>query len=112
MIGKHYSIKDYHCAHFLAEWYETRLGVTIPIVGEFEVSFMRWMRKHFTQIDNPVDNCLVYMYKNKTAHVGVYFDYGVYHNYKPARSAGAVVHWDLGVVKRNFEKVSYWQWSI
>jgi hypothetical protein len=55
---------------------------------------------------------MVYMYKNKTAHVGVYYDYGVYHNYKPERAAGAVVHWDLGVVKRNFEKVSYWQWSI
>ena len=111
MIGKHYSRDNYHCAHFLAEWYKEKLGIVVPIENEFEISFMRWMRQHFTQIETPVDNCLVYMYQHKTVHVGVYCDYGVYHNYKPERVAGSVVHWELGVIKRSFEKVSYWQWS-
>jgi len=43
--------------------------------------------------------------------VGIYADYGVYHNYKPLRGTGAVVHWDLGVIKRHYDKVEFWKWS-
>lgn len=111
MIGKHYNLQGYHCAHFLSEWYEVKLGITVPVVDEFELSFVRWMRKHFTQVSNPVENCLVNMTKMGTRHVGVYADNGVYHNYKPGHKHGAVVHWDLGVIKRNYDEVTYWIWS-
>lgn len=111
MIGKHYSETDYHCAHFLAEWYKEKLGIDVPIIDEFDLSFLRWMRKHFTQVKLPVENCLVKMDKTGLIHVGVYADYGVYHNYKSGKANGAVVHWDTGVVKRNYEKVTYWIWS-
>ena len=51
------------------------------------------------------------MNQNKTSHIGVYSDHGVYHNYKAGKALGSVVHWNLGVVKRNYQRVSYWKWS-
>ena len=109
-VGKHYS-DDYNCAHFVSEWYREKLNIVIPTNNQFELSFVRWLRHNFKQIDKPVENCLVSMKKDKMSHVGVYADNGVYHNFKPGHRNGAVVHWTVGVVKRNFEKVTYWVWS-
>lgn len=111
MIGTHYHIDTFNCAHFVAHWYSDKLNIEIPIVDEFELSFIRWMRKHFTKIDKPENNCLVNMQSANSSHVGIYSDYGVYHNYKAGKSKGSVVHWDLGVITRNYEKVTYWKWS-
>lgn len=110
MIGKHYSA-NYNCAHFVAEWYREKLNIEIPNDGHFEMSFVRWMRKRFVKVDKPVENCLVKMKQHNLAHVGVYADNGVYHNYKPGRSHGAVIHVPLGVIKRNYNEVTYWIWS-
>lgn len=99
MIGKHYTV-DYNCAGFVADWYSEKLNIKIPVHNCFELSFVRWLRNNFVQIDKPVDNCLVRMYQNKTSHIGVYADYGVYHNHKPANvKNGSVVHWPLGVTR-------------
>jgi hypothetical protein len=111
MIGKHYSYDTYNCAHFFAEWYREKLGIEIPVHNQFELAFVMWLKRNFTQSEKPVENCLVSMKQRKLTHVGVYADNGVYHNYKPARSKGAVVHWPLGVVKRNYDEVTYWVWS-
>lgn len=111
MIGKHYSI-NYNCAHFVAEWYREKLNIEIPVENEFELSFVRWLRNNFEQVNEPVENCMVRMSKNKVSHIGVYADNGVYHNYKPATvSNGAVVHWPLGVTQRNYDEVTYWVWK-
>jgi hypothetical protein len=111
MIGEHYDHVNYNCAHFVASWYEKHLGIIIPIVNEFELSFIRWMRKHFVKIEKPENGCLVKMSINKGIHVGVYSDYGVYHNYMGGEAKGSVVHWDMGVIKRNYNKVTFWKWS-
>jgi hypothetical protein len=111
MQRAHYSRDNYNCAHFVADWYAKKLGVIIPVTNLFELSFVHWMRRNFTRIDKPVDNCLVYMKQDGCTHIGVYSDYGVYHNYKRGNAKGAVVHWQLGVVNRNYKKVSYWLWS-
>ena len=110
MIGEHYHYKDFNCAHFVAKWYSERLNINIPIHNEFELSFLKWMRKHFVEINKPEANCLVYMHTDNNSHIGVYFDYGVYHNYKIGNAKGSVVHWDIGVVTRNYKKVTYWKW--
>ena len=109
MIGTHYS-NDFNCAHFVAKWYEKNLCIKIPVIDEFEISFVRWMRKHFQEIKKPENNCLVLMYKSGSNHVGIYSDYGVYHNYKAGKAHGSVVHWTMGVVARNYQKVTYWKW--
>lgn len=111
MIGKHYSRDEYNCAHFVAEYYSSKLNIHIPVLNEFELSFVSWLRHNFKQVISPVEHCLVRMKDNKTSHVGVYADNGVYHNYRTARCKGSVVHWPLGVTKRNYEKVTYWVWS-
>ena len=110
MIGTHYNLKEYNCAHFVAEWYRDKLDIEIPVTDEFALSFLRWMRKHFIQVDKPENNNLVYMHSNKITHVGVYADYGVYHNYKAGKAKGSVVHWDIGVINRNYNKVTFWKW--
>lgn len=110
MIGKHYS-NDYHCAHFVSEWYREKLNIVIPVDNCFELSFVRWLRHNFTQVSRPVEKCLVRMRLNKESHVGVYADNGVYHNYKPSTRKGAVVHWTVGATERTYDKVTYWIWS-
>ncbi len=110
MIGNHYSI-NYNCAHFVSDWYKEKLNIEIPTEGQFDVSFVRWLRHNFVQVDSPVENCLVRMKNNGMSHIGVYADNGVYHNYKPKSSHGAVVHWPLGVTQRSYDEVSYWIWS-
>jgi hypothetical protein len=111
MIGKHYSHTDYNCAHFVASWYEQKLNITIPVINEFELSFVMWMRKHFVRIEKPENNCLVKMSITNGTHIGVYSNYGVYHNYISGNKKGAVVHWNMGVINRNYNKVTFWKWS-
>lgn len=111
MIGKHYDYIHYNCAHFVAEWYKEKLGIVIPTTGVFELSFSLWMARHFKEIEHPVDNCLVTMKQRRDAHVGVYADYGVYHNHKPGDRAGSVVHWPLTAVQRNYNEVRFWQFK-
>jgi len=110
LVGKHYDNERYNCAHFVAEWYRN-LGIEIPTGDVFELSFLVWMRRHFTRVPSPVDNTLVLMTIGGDRHIGVYSDYGVYHNYKIGNSHGSVVHWDLGVILRTYDEVSYWIWS-
>jgi len=108
MIGKHYSRNEYNCAHFVADYYREKLNVEIPVINEFDISFMRWMRQNFVKSDNPVEHCLVLMVEHKQSHIGIYADSGVYHNYKPSNALGSVVHTQLGAIKRNYSQVSYW----
>lgn len=110
MIGTHYNALTFNCAHFVAEWYREKLDIHIDVVNEFDISFIRWMRLNFTQTPKPVDNCLVYMQSNGSSHIGIYSDYGVYHNYQNGKAKGSVVHWDLGTINRNYKKVTYWKW--
>ncbi len=99
MIGKHYKKYDYHCMHYVAERYERTLGIEIPIIDEFERSFLRWMREHFSPIDSPENECLVKMStRDGKYHVGVYADYGVYHNYQIGNAYGSVIHSEMSMI--------------
>ena len=111
MIGKHYVKHGYNCANFVADWYSERLNVNIPVINEFDRSFLVWMRKNFTDIPAPEDHCLVLM-TNPTGgnHIGVYYDYGVYHNFKPNVGLGSVCKWTLGSINTYYPKVSFHKW--
>ena len=111
LVGKHYKKHGYNCANFVAEWYEKHLNVNIPIINEFDRSFLVWMRRNFTDIKSPVEHCLVLMVNlDGGYHIGVYHDYGVYHNYKPTVGYGSVVKWTIGSVNTYYSKVSYHKW--
>lgn len=112
LVGKHYHKNGYNCANLVAEWYRDKLGIEIPVVNEFGRSFLVWMRKHFVPADRPTDHCLVLMVNlDNSYHVGVYYDYGVYHNFKPSVGKGSVCKWSLGSVESYYVKVSFHKWS-
>ena len=111
LVGKHYKQHGYNCANFVADWYEKHLNVNIPVVDEFGRSFLVWMRKNFTDIKQPEDHCLVLMVNPFGGYyVGVYYDYGVYHNFKPNVGHGSVCKWTLGSVNAYYSKVSFHKW--
>jgi len=107
-----YDREHFNCAHFVAHWYREKLGIEIPVKDEFDRSFMVWMRRHFTRIRQPEDHCLVLMVNmDGSYHIGVWYDYGVWHNFKPSIGHGAVSKWILGSVKQYYWKVSFYKWS-
>ena len=111
-IGEHYSRENYNCAGFVAKWYKEKLNIEIPIVNEFGLSFMLWMKRNFVQVDKPVENCLIRMTTpTGENHIGVWHDHGVIHNFKHVGRHGAVCKWKLLSVKVYYREVSYWVWS-
>lgn len=113
MIGSHYRKNSYNCAHFVSDWYLKNKGIKIPVVNEFGISFMIWMRRNFKEVTKPSHASLVFMtlHDNKT-HIGVYDDGYVIHNYKASTTTnGSVVKMTTGQIKREYKKVSFWQWS-
>ena len=112
LIGKHYKKQSYNCAHFVSQWYKERLDIEIPVLNEFSRSFVIWLRKHFEPIPLPEDNCLVLMVNaDGSYHIGVYYDLGVHHNFKPSIGHGAVCKWALSAVNTYYTKVSFHKWS-
>ncbi len=110
-VGTHYDRNKYNCAHFVADWYEHKLDVTIPVVNEFSMSFLIWMRKNFIQISRPENHCLVKMKeRDGSAHIGVYYQHRVHHNFKPMSANGSVCKSTLGTIKTNYYEVTYWKW--
>ena len=111
-IGKKYCKTSYNCAHFVSQWYEERLNITIPVVNEFDRSFVKWLRQHFDPVESPENNCLVLMVNNDGSyHIGVYYEYGIYHNFKPVFGHGSVCKWTMGSAKGYYSKVSFHKWS-
>lgn len=111
-VGQHYIKDGYNCANFVSDWYRERLGVEIPVINEFSRSFLVWMRRNFTDVSVPFDNCLVLMVNGDDSyHVGVYHDGGVWHNFKPSVGHGSVCKWTLGSVKAYYKRVSFHKWS-
>ena len=111
-IGTHYRRDGYNCANFVSDWYRDRLGITIPVVNEFGRSFLVWMRKNFTDISLPEDNCLVLMINlDGSYHVGVYHQGFVHHNFKPSIGLGSVSAWVMSSVTSYYSKVSFHKWS-
>jgi len=111
-IGTHYDKHNYNCANFVADWYNKHLDIEIPVINEFDRSFIVWMRRNFNPVKKPTDHCLVLMVEPcGSYHIGVYYEHGVYHNFKPVKSHGSVVKSTLGSIKANYTKVSFHKWS-
>lgn len=111
-LGKHYDKERYNCAHFVAEYYRENLNIEIPVVNEFGLSFVAWLRRNFNAITSPENNCLVLMITHDGLyHIGVYYNYGVYHNFKPNKGHGSVCKWTVGSVNTYYSKVSFHKWS-
>lgn len=107
-----YDRKTNNCAHFVSKWYREKLDIEIEVKNEFELSFIRWMRRHFSRVSKPQNHDLVYMINvDGTTHIGVYYNHLVHHNFKPLDGEGSVCKWTLLAVKQYFPEVSFGRWS-
>lgn len=112
LIGKHYREGVYDCAHYVAEWYSTNCDIQIPVDGPFDLSFVRWLRKHFKPVKTPQNHDLVLMVNRGGGyHVGVFYNGRIYHNFKPAIGHGSVCDWSVLAVKSYYKKVVFGRWS-
>ena len=112
-IGSEYSIDNNNCAHFVAKWYkENGISDVIPTDNLFSRRFVVWMRKHFSEIKKPSNHSLVLMVNSDGSyHVGVYYQYMIVHNFKPAKGSGSVCKWTVGAVKAYYKEVRFYKWS-
>lgn len=110
-IGRHYDIEKYHCANLVSDWYYDNYKIIIPVETAYDISFTRWMRKNFKPINKPINGCIVRAKLNRDTHVGIYISNGVLHNFKPFYGKGSVVHWDMGVMYRFYDKLEFFEWS-
>ncbi len=111
-IGTEYNKQNYNCAHYVADWYKEKLKIEIPVDDVFDRRFVVWMRSNFEQVAQPSDHSLVLMVNHDdTYHIGVYYNFRIYHNFKPAIGNGSVCNWTMGAVQAYFKQVRFYQWS-
>ena len=77
LIGKPYDKEAYHCWSFIEE------VLDVPTLKDVHVDtanddIEKYINR-FTEIDKPVDYCLVLIGKN---HIGIWYNGGIYHNDK------------------------------
>jgi hypothetical protein len=116
MIGDIYNTDHWNCTHEVAQWYELNgLGqVLTPVAkSEWDIRFIKWMRKHFTPIDELEQGALVVM-ENRYGgglHIGVWDDGMVHHCYKPANSIGQAIRSPLYIVKLTHKIIRYGRYN-
>ena len=106
-----YEKNEYNCSQYAIERvnHYRNLDIKFTNGSEWQVSFIKLLRRDFTRIDEPVDGCLVVMnQKSGGLHLGVYENYSVVHNYKPATGAGSVIISDMGSINAEYAKVRFY----
>jgi hypothetical protein len=104
-----YSKEKYNCAHHAIRRINERLGCNIHWSegDEWQVEFVRNLRKNFKPIPTPHENCLVVMtcYLGEF-HLGIYRNYMVEHNY-----VDSVILSDIGTINEEFKRVRYYEYK-
>lgn len=109
-----YNKESYNCAHHAIAVINSAVGSNIHFSDgdEWQVEFLRKLKKEFTRIKKPVDNCLVVM-NDLTGgfHLGVYNNFQVEHNYNPMTGAGSVVKSDLGTIRTHYKRIRFYDYN-
>lgn len=115
MIGDAYDIDSWNCTHEVSQWYQlNNYPLTIKSVSalEWDIKFVRWMRKFFDRVSSPEQGALVLM-KNKYSgglHVGVWDDSMVHHCYKPpGDQPGQTIRSPLSIIKNSHKDITFWR---
>lgn len=98
---------EYNCASYAIDRINEIHGAGIKVGRgtEWQAAFLPYLRRWFTPIDLPNENCLVVMKAlDGCLHLGIYRNYLVEHNYKPQCGAGCVIKSDLGTIRCEFNK--------
>lgn len=89
MIGDRYDINKWNCTHEVSQWYSLHgyPNAVQPVSSaEWDIKFVKWMRKNFSPIKKLEQGCLVVM-KNKFTgglHIGVWDKGMVHHCFQPS----------------------------
>lgn len=115
MIGDRYDSDHWNCTHEVAQWYKLN-GHTDILKGvspdQWDIKFVRFMRKNFTPIASPEQAALVLMTNKYTGglHVGVWDRGMIHHCYAPAdRSPGQAIRSPIGIVKNAHKNITFWR---
>lgn len=116
MIGDRYDINEWNCTHEVAEYYKLRgypVNITPVERNQWGLTFVKWMRKRFNEIDRPEQDCLITMkHKAGGLHVGVWDRGMVHHCYEPNdKSIGQTIRSPLPRVKIEYKEIRFWRLS-
>ena len=105
--GTLYDRESYNCSHVVADYYQQRLGVTIPqgSPSDWGLAFIRWMRRNFHTSAVPVQDCLILVRQvGGSLHVGVWDDGLMLHGH----SDGQVIRSPLALVRGD---ITFWVYN-
>lgn len=115
MIGDRYDIEKWNCTHEVAQWYSVNgfddvlKGVSVK---EWDISFVRFMRKKFVPLMSAEQSALVLMTNKYTGglHVGVWDRGMIHHCYAPPDgSPGQTIRSPIGIVKNAHKNITFWR---
>lgn len=107
-----YDATRFNCSHYAVQELNKAHGLSIDVSGgiEWQPRFLRILRMFFAPINAPCDNCLVVMRNHdNTLHIGIYRDYGVWHNWERGDgSGGCLIKSDLSTIRANYLDVHFY----
>lgn len=118
MIGDKYDTDNWNCTHEVSQWYVINgyPDILKPVSSsEWDISFVRFMRKRFEPLDKPEQAALVLMTNRYTGglHVGVWDRGMVHHCYLPSdRSPGQTIRSPIGIIKNSHKNITFWRLKI
>ena len=107
-----YDATRFNCSHYAVQELNRAHGLSIVVSDgiEWQPRFLRVLRRFFAPISEPCDNCLVVMRNHdNTLHIGIYRDYGVWHNWaRGDGSGGCLIKSDLSTIRANYLDVHFY----
>ena len=97
---------NYNCAHHAIKRYNEINGTEIHFStgDEWQVAFIRSLRKDFRPLKKPIYGCLAVMTDILgNFHLGIYRNYAIEHNY-----LDGVIISDIGTITTEFERLRYY----
>lgn len=113
MIGDRYHPERWNCTHEVSQWYSIHGYTDIPdpvAPNEWDLRFVRWMRKRFTPVEKPSTGCLVLM-TNKFSggkHVGVWDNGMVHHCFQPPFGVGQTIRSPMSLIRAQHINITFW----
>ena len=105
---------NFNCSHYAVGEINRMHNADITVTDgeEWQVDFIRKLKREFVKIDRAISGCLVVMTQSDNSlHLGVYRDFAVWHNFNPMCGAGMVIGSDLGTIRAEYRKVRFYKYD-
>jgi len=117
MIGDRYDSETWNCTHEVSQWYSiNKKSEEIKFVDSknWDMKFVKWMRKNFTPVDKPKHGDLVVM-RNKHVgglHIGVWDNGMIHHCFFPITGGpGQTIRSTSAMIKLTHEIIRYGRYN-